>query len=228
MNKQNNKKPESNKKQFMPRTVAKSQVLKMGFTEKMIRDLLPAPKEEPNPYYKNAAPMKLWEESVVLEIMKTDAYQEAWEKASKRKKSAEKAQMTRKKRMEPVTVDVGDGISVVVYPDKALIKPVLIYKTRSDYEQFKETWDYKTHMCDRGVLYFLECGCYDMPDNIELYNRWAVNYIRQELVIVANPDYQPSKEMILEKVALAYPQFAKECHRQIRKILKKKKRKEVG
>ena len=68
--------------------ITQSTILAMGWTKTMIKNLLPEPTERPNPHYKCAAPMKLWEQGKVLEIMETEDFKRALEKASKRKNSA--------------------------------------------------------------------------------------------------------------------------------------------
>lgn len=55
---------------------SQSQLLGMGFTRKMIETLLPPPTVEVNPFFKNGAPMKLWDKSVVDAAMKTDTFRE--------------------------------------------------------------------------------------------------------------------------------------------------------
>ena len=42
-------------------TYTKTDVKNLGFSEKMISVLLPEPKKVPNPNYKKAAPMQLWD-----------------------------------------------------------------------------------------------------------------------------------------------------------------------
>ena len=63
--------------------ITQSTILAMGWTKTMIKNLLPQPVEKPNPHYKCASPMKLWEKEKVLEVMETEDYQKALEKANK-------------------------------------------------------------------------------------------------------------------------------------------------
>ena len=59
--------------------ITQSTILAMGWTKTMIKNLLPEPTERPNPHYKCAAPMKLWEQEKVLEIMETEDFRKALE-----------------------------------------------------------------------------------------------------------------------------------------------------
>ena len=80
--------------------ITQSTILAMGWTKTMIKNLLPEPTERPNPHYKCAAPMKLWEQDKVLEVMETENFKKALEKASKRKDAAKSAVKTKEKRLK--------------------------------------------------------------------------------------------------------------------------------
>lgn len=75
--------------------LAQSQLLEMGWTKSMISKLLPDPQIRTNPFYKCAAPMKLWEREIVEDIMKTDQFTELLNRAEKRR--AKKTRHIRKK-----------------------------------------------------------------------------------------------------------------------------------
>lgn len=76
--------------------VTKTTLLQKSWTAKLIRDFLPAPREIPNPMYKSAAPMQLWDFDEVERIRHAPGCEAAWEKTKKAKQGAAKA--TQKKR----------------------------------------------------------------------------------------------------------------------------------
>ena len=59
-----------------------------GWTKSLISKFLPDPVLKANPHYRKAAPMRLWDEDTVKQVMTTSEFQDAMEKANKRKKSA--------------------------------------------------------------------------------------------------------------------------------------------
>lgn len=84
--------------------LSKSKVKELGFTETMIRDLLPEPTEKANPHYQCAAPMKTWPESVVRKAMSTDAFAERKAKADARRASGTKATIRKAQTRKPSSV----------------------------------------------------------------------------------------------------------------------------
>ena len=80
-----------NAKEDTRKTLTQSAIMRLGFTKKMIETLLPEPaKREKNPYYRNAAPIKLWYEDDIRAIMESPEYQECVEKSANRKAGAKK------------------------------------------------------------------------------------------------------------------------------------------
>ena len=70
-----------------------------GWTKSLISKFLPDPVLKANPHYRKAAPMRLWDEDTVKQVMTTSEFQDAMEKANKRKKSASKAVETKYSNM---------------------------------------------------------------------------------------------------------------------------------
>ena len=97
--------------------ITQSTILAMGWTKTMIKNLLPEPTEKPNPHYKCAAPMKLWEQEKVLEVMETDDFKRASEKASKRKNAAKIAITTKEKRLKEKMLEKANNFDIKVIPD---------------------------------------------------------------------------------------------------------------
>lgn len=74
------RKAEEDRDDLKERTITKTEVKSMGFTDKLIKELLPAPQLLPNPFYKSAAAMKLWKVSDVEDAMKNPVFQESLKK----------------------------------------------------------------------------------------------------------------------------------------------------
>lgn len=66
-----------------------------GWTKSLINNFLPEPTLKKNPHYSSAAPMKVWEEDTVKDVMKTPEFQAAMQKATKRKEAANTAVSTK-------------------------------------------------------------------------------------------------------------------------------------
>lgn len=187
------------------------------WTKTLIKKFLPKPKLVPNPHYRSAAPMQLWKEADVKEVMKTPEFKEAFAKAKKRKASASKAVDTKKDKLKEQKTKFLNSIHIKILSDKTLRKKALKAK-REWYEQ-KE----------------FESGYYMEPSEIPNVNntdestmqRWVVNYIRHNLVkydnflekihgkVGVHDCYVDTKVIILQKIAEAYPSYAEECRRQI-------------
>lgn len=105
--------------------ITQSTILAMGWTKTMIKNLLPEPTERPNPHYKCAAPMKLWEQDKVLEVMETEDFKKALEKASKRKNAAKSAVKTKEKHLKEKMVEIANSFEIRIIPDDELIEMVL-------------------------------------------------------------------------------------------------------
>lgn len=140
--------------------ITQSTVLSMGFTKSMIDKLLPAPTLKQNPHYKSSAPMKLWEESVVLSAMETEAFREASAKAERRKAAASKGVDTKRKHAEVLAEELIAAIRVQRIELPELERLALDAQQR--WYNFR----------GRGEIEF--------PDREDV-DRWMVNYIRHDL-----------------------------------------------
>lgn len=181
--------------------ITQSTILTMGWTKTMIKNLLPEPTEKPNPHYKCAAPMKLWERETVLEVMKTENFNNALEKANKRKNSAKRAVKTKEKRLMEKMVELANSFDIKVIPDDELIEMVLKDNENRIKENLYKHMDY----CERKLIswnrhYYNEfesyediCDAYEFAcceyknfefhtPNEETLKRWIVNYIRHNLI----------------------------------------------
>lgn len=188
--------------------ITQSAVLSMGFTKSMIDKLLPAPTLKQNPHYKSSAPMKLWEESVVLSAMETEAFREASAKAERRKAAASKGIDTKRKNAETLAEELIAAIRV-----QRIELPELERLTLDAQQRW---YDFR----GRGEIEF--------PDR-ETVDRWMVNYIRHELCEYDDSLYTlfcpgkmadkyklypKIKRETLAKIAQVYPELAEECKAQ--------------
>ncbi len=182
-------------------------LLERGWTRKMIDTLLPAPTLKQNPYYRSAPPTKLWSLQDVERAEQTQEFAAAAERAKKRKASAEQAVRTKRQNTEYAMLNAADHIRVEVIPLSELRNKTLAQKQR---------W-YDDH--DK-----IEADAWRAPD--ETVNRWMVNYIRHRLTtyddvlycvkgkVGANAIHPRYKNIVLRKIAEAYPALKDECDRQ--------------
>ena len=194
--------------------ISQASVLGRGWTKGMISALLPPPLERENPHYKKAAPMKLWEFETVEAVEQTDEYKTAKEKADSRRLSAKKAVQTKTEKLDDELTAFANSIKVNVISDCDLISRTIDAKN----EWFERISWYRLDG------YFDDRDAAEAPDEVKV--RWIVNYIRhnltdydEELYSVKGKCgisalYSKYKNMILDKIAAAYPKYAEECERQ--------------
>ena len=188
-------------------TVNKTKVKEMGFTDKMIAELLPEPEEKPNPYYSTAASQKIWKLEDVERAMETKRYSEMREQHEKRGPAALKAVETKRAKTKELFDGLIDEIEVEVVPIKKLRKEAIR---------------------DRRRWYDLHGYDYDDPANApeRVIERWMVNHIRHWYTnydadlyqgkgeVGIAEEYQRYRREVLNKIGEAYPQLAYECDMQ--------------
>lgn len=192
--------------------IAQSTVLKMGFTKGMILKLLPAPKEVPNPWYKSAAPMKLWMEKEVIAAMESEEFRQLRDKSARRRDSAQKAVAVKRDKTIDMIKDCTEGIRVTLIDEEQLIKRTLQAK--------REWYNYQAAIRDN-------CDYFDIYEvDAETLQRWVVNYIRHNLVkydpvvdsligkVGKQEAYYYFKNKVLDEISKVYPKYAEECKRQ--------------
>lgn len=226
--------------------ITQSTILAMGWTKTMIKNLLPEPTERPNPHYKCAAPMKLWEQEKVLEVMETEDFKKALEKASKRKNAAKSAVNTKEKRLKEKMVEIANSFEIRIIPDDELIEMVLkhneeriennLWQSMLYYERKVDRYIYDEFESYDDVCKEYEDACYEYENftlrtpNEETLMRWVVNYIRHNLIsydltlfdnkgkVGRNEAYPIFKKAVLDRIAATYPKYAAECQRQAEAI----------
>ena len=77
-----------------------STVKSMGFTDKLVKELLPAPELKANPHYTSGPKMKLWDLDTVKAAMDTEQFQKTSAAREKRKAAAQKAVATKTQKLQ--------------------------------------------------------------------------------------------------------------------------------
>lgn len=194
-----------------PKRIALTTVRQMGFTDKLINQLLPEPVLVQNPYYKKASPMKLWDEETVIEATKQQAFIDEQGKRARRQESARKAVETKKKKLKTDMARRGENI-VVKRINLELLKEKTIEAKQRHYDEISY------YDC------FYENASYADKETV---NRWMVNYIRHNLTVYDSDLYEISGkvgkneayilyfENVLNEIARVYPELKEECQDQI-------------
>lgn len=203
-------------KEYVKEHYSKSEVLKLGFSEKLISELLPEPILKPNPTFKSAAPMKLWLIKDVEEAMSCTRFLEYQEKAKNRRAGAKKAVLTKEAKLHKEVTNKIEQISV---------KQISLGELKNNTLSEKSSW-YEYQSMLRGD--------YDLGDpysaDDSTIRRWEVNYIRHNLTeyddslyemsgkVGCHKEYLRYKKAVLLKIGEAYPLLKSECNNQINKL----------
>ncbi|MCD8018707.1 MAG: hypothetical protein LUF92_03725 [Clostridiales bacterium] len=193
-------------------------VKELGFTDKLIQELLSEPELVQNPYYRHAAPMKLFVKDDVYKAMKDDRFIIAQEKRLKRQEAAKKAVETKTNKLRKEFDSLQENIVVKRIPMQKLKKRTL--------ENKQDWYDYQRELRDYVDEYY---NAYEADE--ETVNRWMVNYIRHNMTSYDDGIYELHgrvgrhdvfKEFhisILKKIETVYPELKDECENQIAKKL---------
>lgn len=188
--------------------ISQTTILSMGFTKSMIANLLSDPILRDNPRYKSAAPMKLWKEADVLNVMGTEAFQAEAAKAARRKAGASKGVETKRENARVLADELISTIHVQRVDLPELEE--LALQAQQDWYDLRE----------RGEII--------NPDREDV-ERWMVNYIRHNLCeydnslyVLFRPGKMANKDILypkvkcetLAKIARVYPELAEECKKQ--------------
>ena len=179
----------------------KSQLKDLGFTDKMIKDLvLRPPILKTNPHYKKAAPMQIWEQTYIYDIMDSEPFSVAKAKSEGRKIASKKALHTKRK-------------TSMVLLEKAINSIEVEYQNPIDIEK---------NALEAKACWYEWCGKFDSDvysADQETINRWCVNYIRHNLTnyeavlwsfkrkVGKEEMYELFREAVMKKIANIYPQF---------------------
>lgn len=189
-----------------------STVKGMGFSDKLIRELLPEPELVDNPHYKCAAPMRLYFEADVLKAMQEEPFIAYQVKRRKRTESAKKAVKTKCENLKREMLTISDKIIVKRLDLQTLAQKTI--KAKNDYYEYLGLW---------RNIYRTTYGA-----DAQTLDRWMVNYIRHNLTEYdeeldrlygktgRTEAYFLFFKAVMEKIATVYPELKEECENQIR------------
>lgn len=191
----------------------------LGWTPKVIEQLLPEPTLKKNPMYTCAAPMKCWNISDVEKAMETPEFIAHLEKHKQRQWASKKAVNTKKQKALDELEEIKKSIVIKQISEESLKQRTL---------QAKEDW------YDENGNY--EADPYKADE--DTVNRWMVNYIRHNLTSYDDnlcklygktgkeQLYRTLKNFILDKIAAQYPFLEYECYLQKERTYYESKTKE--
>jgi hypothetical protein len=180
-----------------------------GWTETLIRQYLGAPDSScPNPYYRSAAPMRLYARARVEAVEASPAWPTVQNRVAQRKAAAAKAVETKTQRLW----DHLDELEITV-PVMSL--PLLTEQAcahYNDWQAARERWDAQAAT---------------PASNPSFLERISVNYLRHHLSsyeqelerlfgkVGVREAYLEVNDMVYDAIATAYPTLADECARQL-------------
>ena len=182
---------------------------KRGWTDTLVRiNLGEADGSKPNPYYRSAAPMRLYRLSRVEAVENSDEWVTILERSKQRKAGAKKAVQTKRDKL--LTHLQNLEIVVPRWPINALIRKACGHYNRRQEE--REQWDYlaASPTSDRAFLARITVN----------YLRHEVSCYEQELGKVfgkvgVREAYGEINAKVYQAISAAYPKFAAECTRQL-------------
>lgn len=194
-----------NKKEFITKTMLKER----GWTDSLIKEFLPEPhKTSQNTYYRSAPPICLYKILIVKKIEKTKKFSIKFEKAQKRKRSAQKAVETKLNKLKKYVEEV--DINVPKMSKNKLIKSAIKH-----YNEMQE---------EREYLGLKTCGqIASKNSDQDFLNRITVNYIRhcltiyeEELNVISGKigvweGYVDIKEKVFDEISNVYPWLRNAC-----------------
>ncbi|MET8867214.1 hypothetical protein ABZW11_30080 [Nonomuraea sp. NPDC004580] len=185
-----------------------------GWSPMMIRKLLDPPDVlRPNPVFRSAAPMTLYETERVMLAEATESFTALRTAASHRSEAAKA--VAERKRGETLTEVEKVRVAVPVLEWDVLARRAVNHRNRRDAER---AWDRFDHVPEPARVESV-----DAPT----LRRWVVNYLRHELTAYdAELDGLFGKvgrtegSLLLQQrvygaIAEAYPMLAEECRRQL-------------
>lgn len=146
--------------------ITKSHVIERGWTERLIKKFLGEPDAtRPNPMYKCASPMKLYDKKRVQRIERRKSFKEEMESTTKRKDSAQKAVSTKIEKALSYANTVEIEIPVMNYND-------VINQACRSYN------DWHSERCARNGEFFEYAD--PRTSDSDFLKRITINYLRHE------------------------------------------------
>ncbi|MBT1162574.1 helicase-related protein [Bifidobacterium sp. SO1] len=181
-----------------------------GFTDKMIRELLPGPMLATNPHYRSSAPMKLWFRDEVEEISRLPQVREQVDKNQSRRDKRAATQLRKQQEALAAFNRMIDEHIQQVHVDNSepyerISEQVLAWKQET--YKLRGQWDHD--------------AAHESTYNQQ---RWIITYIRRHLTeydhqLWNNDDSEPRSSYnryrngVLDMIAAAYPQLTDSVHR---------------
>lgn len=145
----------------------RTRLKEQGWTDGMIKKMLGEPDAtRPNPHYKSAAPMALYELKRVKKVEKTTTFKTEMEKAAQRKQSAQKAVRTKTERAKQYAMTVKVSVPTMDYN-------LLVKRACCSYNDWHEYDRYGRHN-----EYFTPAD--SMHSDPDFLHRITMNYLRHE------------------------------------------------
>ena len=179
------------------------------WTESLVKRFLGNPDAtRPNPNYRSAAPMKLYQLGRVFEAESTDEFHEALTRANKRRRSALAVAQAKREEL----IDWAYSLPEPKLPglSKENLSALAV-------DHYNDLWNWKRGNFDKSA---------SVADDRDFLNRISVNYIRHELTdyegrilemrgkIGKNEALQTVRTKILHAIANRFGWLADECARQ--------------
>lgn len=189
------------------KTYVQSELLKMGWTKKLITTYLPEPEYVKGGMY--GKEMKVWQRELVNEVMEKDTFKNDFEKIKlnreKRKASTKKAVETKTKKLMDETIEFLKNIEIEIIDNRSLERKT--YENKKDFIEWKKAqkgnyfYIADPYISDRDKVNYIR-------HNLTGYDDWLNNI---ESKVGKNEVYVFFKNEVLKKIAKAYPEYAEEC-----------------
>lgn len=200
-------------KDFIP-MLAMAAVKELGFSDRLIDELLPEPVLKPNPHHRTGPKMRLWKQADVERAMETDEFKAHLAKRNamheKRVAAAKKAVATKQRKLFDHVraiipeIEVADGWT----------EDELYEAGRQEKHNFE--------VFERGNYGDTSFLCTHVPT----LQRWAMNFVRHRLTEYEHELYMMAgktgcseahnlyRDAVNQKIAETYPFLRKECRKQ--------------
>lgn len=190
-----------------------SELRRRGWTDSLIREFLPSPdKTTPNPWYRSAAPIRLYLKNKIADFEQTPDWQQKAKQAAKRKVAAAKAVNT---KLEKLQREIESWKPAV----PRLEEVELLRRACDSYN------DHKLELSLRSYRDF-EWTPATTDSDESFLKRITVNYLRHKLTgyeaklarqygkVGVRHSYILISRKIFTAISEAYPELAEECERQ--------------
>ena len=179
-------------------------VKELGFSEKLIKELLPEPLLEPNPHHERARPIKLWDKKVVQEAMKSKAFKDYQVSRQHRSFALKKANEIKRTAVKEEIMEILKNLTITVVSDGVLDERARrYYKWRT-----KGKMDWMNLAESSKEKFYVNTIRHSFTNYNDIYKKLK-GKIGKDFA------YQYLKEQILKLIAINYPFLEEECSRQI-------------